>query len=66
MSPSSVVHGGLYDTKYVTLEQILRAAFVADKTWVVYLEPSSYQVTIGFQNHVMRFAKKFAVSGFFY
>ena len=33
MSPSSTVHGGQYDTKYVTVELILHAAFVADEIW---------------------------------
>ena len=30
MSPSSTVHGGRYETKYVTFEYLLHAAFVAD------------------------------------
>ena len=33
MSPSSTVHGGLYDTKYVTFELLLHTAFVADEIW---------------------------------
>ncbi|CAM9670724.1 unnamed protein product [Laminaria digitata] len=33
MSPSSVVHGGQYDTKCVTLEWLLHAAFMADEIW---------------------------------
>ena len=32
MPPSSVVHGGQYDTQYVTFEYILQAALVADKS----------------------------------
>ena len=40
MSPSSTVHGGQHDTKYVTFEHLLRAAFVADTIWGVYLEPA--------------------------
>ena len=31
-SPSSTVHGGQHDTKYVTLEFLLHAAFVAVPT----------------------------------
>ena len=31
MSPSFTVHGGQYDTKYVTFEQIVQAAFVGVK-----------------------------------
>ena len=30
MSPSSTVHGGQYDTKYMVFEYTLRAAFVVD------------------------------------
>ena len=33
MSPSSTVHGGQHDTKYVTFELLLHAAFVADEMW---------------------------------
>ena len=32
MSPSSTLHDGQYDTKYVTFEWLLRAAFM-DKNW---------------------------------
>ena len=38
MSPSSTVHGGHHDTKYVTLELLLHAAFVADEFWGFMLE----------------------------
>ena len=31
MLPSSTVHGGQHDTKYVTFGLLLHAAFVADK-----------------------------------
>ena len=31
MSPSSTVYGGQHDTKYVTFELLMHAAFVADK-----------------------------------
>ena len=31
MSPSSTVHGGQHDTKYVTFELMLYAALVADE-----------------------------------
>ena len=40
MSPSSTVHGGQHDTKYVTFELLLHAAFVDDKIWGFMLEPA--------------------------
>ena len=40
MSPSSTVHGGQHDTKNVTLELLLHAAFVADEIWGFMLEPA--------------------------
>ena len=40
MSPSSTVHGGRHDTKYVTFELLLHAAFVADEIWGFTLEPA--------------------------
>ena len=40
LSPSSTVHGGQYDTKYVTFELLLHAAFVADESWSDTLEPA--------------------------
>ena len=40
MSPSSTVHGGQYDTKYVTVELLLHAAFAADEIWGFMLEPA--------------------------
>ena len=40
MSPSSTVHGGQHDAKYVTFELIMHAAFVADSIWVFMLEPA--------------------------
>ena len=40
MSPSSAVHDGQYDTKYVTFEWLLHAVFVADTIWGVLLEPA--------------------------
>ena len=40
MSPSSTVHGGQHDTKYVTFELLMHAVFVADETWAFVLEPS--------------------------
>ena len=39
MSPSSTVHGGQHDAKYVTLELLLHAVFVADETWGDMVEP---------------------------
>ena len=40
MSPSSTVHGGQHDTKYVTFELLMHAAFVADGIWAFMLEPA--------------------------
>ena len=40
MSPSFTVHGGQHDTKYVTFELLLHAAFVADEIWGFMLEPA--------------------------
>ena len=40
MSSSSAVYGGQHDTKYVTFELLLHAAFVADEIWVFVLEPA--------------------------
>ena len=40
MSPSSTVHGGQHDIKYVTFELLLHATFVADEIWGVLLEPA--------------------------
>ena len=37
MSPSSTVHGGQYDTEYVTFEYLLHAAFVGERISVVNL-----------------------------
>ena len=33
MPPSSTVHGAQHDTKYVTFEPLMNAAFVADEIW---------------------------------
>ena len=40
MSPSSTVHGGQHDTKYVTLELRLHAVFVPNEVWGSLLEPA--------------------------
>ena len=40
MSLSSTVHGGQHDTKHVTFELPLHAAFVADEIWGYILEPA--------------------------
>ena len=37
VSPSSTVHGGQHDTKYVTFELLTHAVFVADGIWVLCL-----------------------------
>ena len=36
MSPFSTIHGGQHDTKYLTFELLMHAAFVADEIWGVY------------------------------
>ena len=38
MSPSSTVYVGHHDTKYVTFEMLLHAAFVVDEVWRFVLE----------------------------
>ena len=40
VSPSSTVHDGQHDTKYVAFELLLHAAFVADEFWGFMLEPA--------------------------
>ena len=40
LSPSSNVHGGQHDTKYVKFELLMHAAFVADEIWGFVLEPA--------------------------
>ena len=40
MAMSSTVHGGQHDTKYVTFELPMHAAFVADEIWGFMLEPA--------------------------
>ena len=40
MSLASTGHGGRHDTKYVTIELLLHAAFVADEIWGYMLEPA--------------------------
>ena len=40
MSLSFTVHGRQHDTKYVTFELLLHAAFVADEIWGFMLEPA--------------------------
>ena len=40
MSPSSTVHGRQHDTKYVTFELLMHAAFVADEIWGFIPEPA--------------------------
>ena len=44
MSPSSTVHGGQYDTKYVPSVKPLHAASVTDTFWGVSLEPACSRV----------------------
>ena len=40
MSPSSTVHGGQHDTKYVAFESLMHVAFVADEVWGFMPEPA--------------------------
>ena len=49
MSPSSAVHGDQYDTKYVTFELLLHAAFVADEIWGFTLEPTRTTVLYSYR-----------------
>ena len=44
MSPSSTVHGGQHDTKYVTFQFLMHAAFVADEIGGFMLEPACTQI----------------------
>ena len=44
MSPSSTVHGGQHDTKYVKFELLMHAAFVADENWGFMREPARIQL----------------------
>ena len=40
VSPSSTVHSGQHDAKYVTSELLLHATFVADEIWSEMIEPA--------------------------
>ena len=40
MAPSSAVHGDQHETKCVTFELLMHAAFVADEIWGDMLEPA--------------------------
>ena len=40
LSPSSTVDGDQHDTRYVTFELLMHAAFVADEIWGFMLEPA--------------------------
>ena len=44
MSSSSTVQSGQHDTKYVTFELLVHAAFVADEIWGFMLESARNQV----------------------
>ena len=44
MSASSTFDGGQHDTKYVTFDLLVRAAFVADEIWGFMLEPARLYV----------------------
>ena len=45
MPPYSTVNGGQHDTKYVTFEHLLHAAFVADTIWGVSVKPACSAVS---------------------
>ena len=47
MSPSSTVHVGQHDTKYVAFELLLHAAFVADENWGDMLEAARMEGMFG-------------------
>ena len=59
MSNSSTVHGGQHDTKYVTLELLMHAAFVADKIWGFMPEPARINSRCC-QHIILRTSKKHA------
>ena len=40
MSPSSTFHGGQHDTKYLTVDLLMHAAFLSDEIWGFMLEPA--------------------------
>ena len=44
ISASSTDDGGQHDTKYVTFELLMHAAFVADEIWGFMLEPARIYV----------------------
>ena len=46
MSPSSSVHDGQHNTKYVTFELLVHAAFAADEIWGGMLEPQLVQALL--------------------
>ena len=54
MSPSSTVHGGQHDTKYVTFELLLHAAFVADEIWGFMLEPARIKMELLYPRYIPR------------
>ena len=52
MSPSSTVHGGQYDTKYVTFECLLQhVALMGDIIWGDKLEPARARENNCFKAH---------------
>ena len=48
MSASSIVDGGQHDTKYVTFELLMHAAFVANEIWGFMLETARMYVFLWF------------------
>ena len=51
MPPASTVHGGQHDTKCVTFELLLHAAFVADEIWGGMLESARTIYEYQIQSH---------------
>ena len=49
MSTSSTVHGGQHDTKYVTFDLLMHAAFVANEIWGFMLEPARNSLVVSSQ-----------------
>ena len=54
MSPPSTVHGGQHDTKYVTFELLMHAAFVADEIWGFMLEQARIQILYNISQRKVR------------
>ena len=52
----SIVHGGQHDTKYVTFELLMHAAFVADEIWGFMPEPARSPISVHLPGTVYLFS----------